>query len=96
MDVVEVQDADVLEEVERFLDFACAADLDGIAGILANGLSVDVVDDAHTTALQIAAAQAVDKCNDCGFTPLLHAARNGKAEVVELLIRHNADPCRTT
>lgn len=39
---------------------------------------------------------SVDKCNHCGYTPLLHAARNGKAEAIELLIRHGANPFRTT
>lgn len=57
MNVIEVQGANILEEVEAFLDAAYRADLEGVSGALANGLSADVVDDSHTTALQIAAAQ---------------------------------------
>uniref|UniRef100_A0A0R3RJC3 ANK_REP_REGION domain-containing protein n=1 Tax=Elaeophora elaphi TaxID=1147741 RepID=A0A0R3RJC3_9BILA len=110
MDVIRVKEADDLERIEAFLDAAYKADYQTISNNLAYGLSADVMDDDHTTALQIASAQgnlpvmqmllncgaSVDKCNHCGFTPLLHAARNGKAEAIQLLIRHGADPFRTT
>ncbi|VDN04405.1 unnamed protein product [Thelazia callipaeda] len=100
----------LLYKVETFLKAAGSDDLDSVAVDLAHGLSADVMDDDHVTALQIASAQgnltmmeillkagaSVDNCNHCGFTPLLHAARNGKAQAVELLINHGADTLRTT
>ncbi|KAL4002899.1 Ankyrin repeats (3 copies) family protein [Acanthocheilonema viteae] len=110
MDVTEVSGTNEWEKIEAFLVAAHEANYQTISNNLAYGLSADVMDDDHITALQIASAQgnlpmmqmllncgaSVDKCNHCGFTPLLHAARNGKAEAVELLIRHGADPFRTT
>ncbi|CAG9539605.1 unnamed protein product [Cercopithifilaria johnstoni] len=110
MDVVEIKGANEWEIIEAFLVAAYNADYQTISNDLAYGLSADVMDDDHITALQIASAQgnlpvmqmllncgaSVDKCNHCGFTPLLHAARNGKAQAIELLIRHGADPFRTT
>lgn len=108
--MIRTNKGDVQKDIEEFLDAARSSDFETLSSILASGLSPDVVDDDYTTALQIVAAQgnlrmmdilldggaSVDKCNDCGYTPLLHAARNGKAEAVELLIRNGADPRRTT
>uniref|UniRef100_A0A915PFQ0 SAM domain-containing protein n=1 Tax=Setaria digitata TaxID=48799 RepID=A0A915PFQ0_9BILA len=110
MNVIAIEGSDELGKVEAFLDAAYKADYGTISNNLAYGLSADVVDDDHTTALQIASAQgnlsvmqillnngaSVEKCNHCGFTPLLHAARNGKAQAIELLIQYDADPFRTT
>ncbi|KAK6101175.1 Ankyrin repeats (3 copies) family protein [Brugia pahangi] len=110
MDIIELKEMNESGRIKAFLDAAYRADYEAISDNLAHGLSVDIMDDDNTTALQIASAQgnlammqillnrgaSVDKCNHCGFTPLLHAARNGKVQAIELLIRHGANPFRTT
>lgn len=57
MDVIKVKETDESERTEVFLDAAYKADYETISNNLAYGLSADVMDDDHTTALQIASAQ---------------------------------------
>lgn len=57
MDVIEVEGTNEWERIEAFLVAAYNADYQTISNNLAYGLSADVMDDDHITALQIASAQ---------------------------------------
>jgi len=91
-----------MDRVREFLS-ACAHDnIASVRAMLDAGLDVDAADEDDVTGLQTAAANgaagvarelvvrgaALDKANACGWTPLLHAARHGHANVAAFLLQN--------
>uniref|UniRef100_A0A915PZ48 SAM domain-containing protein n=1 Tax=Setaria digitata TaxID=48799 RepID=A0A915PZ48_9BILA len=90
-----------LVSIEQFLVACESWNLEEVHQAVESGFLVDAFDDDHVTGLQMAAATGnigianrgadIEKTNQVGMTALHHAARNGHANIVRILVQRGAN-----